>query len=471
MYCTNCGKELTGTETFCPCCGARQTLPPDSQHQAADTHTAAPDARTKKAKRSPKPQPADGKHAPAKHGMRWIVLGLAAAVLLVFALDAVLANRQREIPDPAAFFGLTWENGRYTGSYDYSYHKTAPSGMQAETALAAMQDYTLLLHSDGIEASVEDKRESRYNRTERIIVEADLGRCSLFDVSRLTIRLAYYLPEQRFFLELPYGKMRDRIDFTPIDPYVTGEDIPADTQNEAPADAQAAPEPASSAAPEPEAAPASSQTPPPVITGPTVPDFQAFCGSTLHVHEITEYLDYTEYVYFWKYNEKAMNEYLTLLKDAYHFKLRAKYSVSSIDSYRYAFDYTGPGSAGTYDEDGMDTDADGENISLYLWDLAGEVHICVADGFDYKDTGDRTTRKITPYESTKTSTKSSSVPSSRSSPKVLDCLTCGGDGDCPECNGYGTVKIYGGGGDFYNTPCSRCYGSRKCPSCGGSGKR
>lgn len=55
--------------------------------------------------------------------------------------------------------------------------------------------------------------------------------------------------------------------------------------------------------------------------------------------------------------------------------------------------------------------------------------------------------------------------------KVLDCLTCGGDGDCPKCNGYGTQSNYAGAGDYVDSVCSRCRGSRDCPTCGGSGKR
>ncbi|MBQ8280409.1 MAG: zinc-ribbon domain-containing protein [Roseburia sp.] len=56
-------------------------------------------------------------------------------------------------------------------------------------------------------------------------------------------------------------------------------------------------------------------------------------------------------------------------------------------------------------------------------------------------------------------------------PKVLDCLTCDGDGDCPKCNGYGTQANYAGAGDYVDSVCSRCHGSRTCPTCGGSGKR
>ena len=55
--------------------------------------------------------------------------------------------------------------------------------------------------------------------------------------------------------------------------------------------------------------------------------------------------------------------------------------------------------------------------------------------------------------------------------KVLDCLTCGGDGDCPKCNGYGTQENYAGAGDYVTSVCSTCHGSRTCRTCGGSGKR
>ena len=56
-------------------------------------------------------------------------------------------------------------------------------------------------------------------------------------------------------------------------------------------------------------------------------------------------------------------------------------------------------------------------------------------------------------------------------PKVLDCLTCGGDGDCTTCNGYGTEEIYAGAGDYVTGTCRTCHGSRNCRTCGGSGKR
>ena len=52
----------------------------------------------------------------------------------------------------------------------------------------------------------------------------------------------------------------------------------------------------------------------------------------------------------------------------------------------------------------------------------------------------------------------------------LDCLTCGGDGDCTKCNGYGEVRVHTAAGDFKES-CSNCRGSGDCPSCDGSGTR
>ena len=56
-------------------------------------------------------------------------------------------------------------------------------------------------------------------------------------------------------------------------------------------------------------------------------------------------------------------------------------------------------------------------------------------------------------------------------PKVLDCLTCDGDGDCNTCGGYGKENIYAGAGDYVDSLCRTCHGSGNCRTCGGSGKR
>ena len=74
-------------------------------------------------------------------------------------------------------------------------------------------------------------------------------------------------------------------------------------------------------------------------------------------------------------------------------------------------------------------------------------------------------------DSSSSSGYSVSVGKHREPKKVLDCLTCGGNGDCPDCNGYGTQENYAGAGDYVTSVCSTCHGSRTCRACGGSGKR
>ncbi len=49
----------------------------------------------------------------------------------------------------------------------------------------------------------------------------------------------------------------------------------------------------------------------------------------------------------------------------------------------------------------------------------------------------------------------------------LNCLTCGGDGDCNTCNGYGEWRRY----NSVVSTCNTCNGSGNCRTCGGSGKR
>lgn len=53
----------------------------------------------------------------------------------------------------------------------------------------------------------------------------------------------------------------------------------------------------------------------------------------------------------------------------------------------------------------------------------------------------------------------------------MDCLTCGGDGDCNRCGGYGTIQQYSGNGEYTKTLCPDCRGNGKCKKCGGSGTR
>lgn len=192
------------------------------------------------------------------------------------------------------------------------------------------------------------------------------------------------------------------------------------------------------------------------VNGPTVPDFQAFCNNCLEEHSVTEELDYTKYVYFWDRNGKTVNEYLELLQDEWQFKLRDTHSD------RYTFDYVGSGSTGTFDvEKGK---LDGKNVSLYIWAPEYEIHIWVADGIEYSDTGDRTTRELPSYGNKKTNVSSSSGGEE-------DCKRCNGSGNCGECGGKGTVRNWlVGTREYVEQDCTSC-SHGECQVCYGSGRR
>ena len=110
--------------------------------------------------------------------------------------------------------------------------------------------------------------------------------------------------------------------------------------------------------------------------------------------------------------------------------------------------------------------SDGEGIALYVLDLqpegtTGEVHIRVADGLDYMDTGDRTTREVAPYETQSTSASGGEG----------NCWNCGGNGKCPTCGGTGTVSNWlAGTREYVIQDCTDCASPGKCRVCGGSGK-
>lgn len=150
-----------------------------------------------------------------------------------------------------------------------------------------------------------------------------------------------------------------------------------------------------------------------------VPDLNAFCNECCYQSGVTERLDHTEYVYSWNYNAKAQNEYVQLLQNSYGFTLRGSYI--SDDDDMYSFDYNAGGNVGTFDSRfSFDLkEAQKKNISLLIWSVhygstGGEIHICVADGLDYVDTGDRTTRNMTPHKNSPAASSSSSGSTSHS---------------------------------------------------------
>ena len=470
MNCKNCGKELPGAGDFCPYCGTRQTLRSGNQAERDGLQTGdGPVKRNKGRKRlfgrKKSPHTGTGKSG-WKKWLKRIGIGLGAIIAVLFLyiiVNQAMSSRKAECPDPALFFELDWQDNDYFGSYDDSFDETAASDLPTEVVWEAMEEYVRLLEQSGAKVTLDDK--SGTNGNDCYCLEADFGRDSLANSSHRRVQLDYYLPEGRFFLNITpfYGRW---ISFVHTEPYSAPEEI-TEKPEEEDVSLDTTPASADDAESTLEDVGETVGTAAPVITDTAVPDFQAFCSNNLYLSGVTEHSDYTEYVYFWKYNGKAMDEYLDLLQDAYHFELRGEKVVSSINSYRYSFDYTGSGSAGTYNEDGMDG-SDGEGIALYVWDLhvspiEGEVHICLADGFDYMDTGDRTTRKITPYQESNTSAGSSGGEEA--------CWYCDGSGDCPTCGGRGTVRNWlPGTTEYVEQDCTDCASPGKCRVCGGSGR-
>lgn len=489
MYCIRCGKELTGGENFCPYCGTKQEPHLEHQGEPADPQSEERAGEKgyglKRLWRRKKRLPNSAGKPRWKRWLKRIGIGLGAVVgglVLLLIIDHGMSSRKAEIPDPALFFQLDWrDSDSYWGGYDDYFDGTAPSDLAVEAVWEAMEAYARLLEQSGADVALDDR--SGTNGNDCYCLEADFGRTSVFDSRHRKIQLDYYLPEGRFFYDT--APLFDGwIHFIHIDAYSADTDSSSttgagDTRNDAgeavtsgESENPMASDGASSLSADstqsaPEGAGQTAGIAAPVITDTAVPDFQAFCNNRLYLFGATEYSDYTEYVYFWKYNGKAMDEYLALLQDTFHFELRAESVTSSINSYRYSFDYTGAGSAGTYDEDGMDG-SDGQGIALYIWDLhaspiEGEIHICVADGFDYMDTGDRTTREITPYQE-----ESAAVTASDGE---QDCWNCNGSGDCPDCGGTGTVTNWlPGTNEYVEQDCTACASPGKCRVCGGSGK-
>lgn len=462
MYCDQCGRPLSPRAKYCPHCGA----PRSGEHSPL----AAPRPARKKKKRPLKP----------------ILLCIAVLAAVVLLLELFSSGRRTECPDPVTFFSLSEieDNVLHANGSGYLFGTGFSNTMSDETAWQAMTQYQLMLEREcGAEVTLE-KREQPYDHYR---FTADFGRVSLFNNSRRDLIIVFHGGYWYFDYGWDYGYLRyiptEAYAFTPAARTEPSVEMQTPVQTQPPTEAEPPEQtqpPAQTQPPEETQAPA--QTQPPKETepettargsydSPVVPDFCAFCNDCAFENSVTEYIDHTKYIYFWNYNAKAQAEYIALLED-YGFALRD--SVLSENSDLYSFDYTGPGTMGTFDSDfGMKMkDASRQDIALYLWSChygstGGEIHIWIADGAQPADTGERTTRKLTPREDSSGSSGSISFSDSENSDKgVLDCLTCRGSGDCTRCGGSGYVSFGGA-----RASCSSCHQSGDCSSCGGSGKR
>ena len=180
---------------------------------------------------------------------------------------------------------------------------------------------------------------------------------------------------------------------------------------------------------------------------------------------------------------EVVYEYLDLLNSG---KYPLEFAESYTDDYisvnatlfeRYIYNYTGDDSSiGEFtltDEKGGRT-LDGMFISIYYNYRSASIMVTVVyeNDFELVDSGMHVSQKVTSYSGSSSDSDDLYTGPEYEKPDFakLDCVFCD-DGDCPECDGYGTVKRYNGDGEYIDSTCPECRGSRNCWHCGGTGKR
>ena len=216
-------------------------------------------------------------------------------------------------------------------------------------------------------------------------------------------------------------------------------------------------------------------------TEPTLPDPAAFLGGVTALEDEAADISGWRVYYQTQIDEgwTAGYEYVELLSDSrFNFKLRDSFSktVLYLTSNYYFFDYTGsesiePAQHSYYDNGFQEYSAD-VCVCLQKNNEGNYTGISIVYSSDLlvQDLGDRASTVPDEAEGSSSSEidhRESYTPDFAK----LPCLTCGGSGDCKKCNGYGTVNVYLGKGDYTDGTCPECRGSRKCRTCGGSGTR
>ena len=179
----------------------------------------------------------------------------------------------------------------------------------------------------------------------------------------------------------------------------------------------------------------------------------------------------------------VVHEYLDLLNSG---KYPVEFSESYTDDYikvnatlfeRYVYNYTGDDeSIGkfTLSEAAGGRTLDGIFISLYYNYRSASLMVTVVyeNDFELVDSGMHASKLPTSYSGSVSGSDDLYTGPDYEKPDFakLDCVFCD-DGDCPECDGYGTIKRYNGDGEYIDSTCPECRGNRKCWRCGGTGKR
>lgn len=380
-------------------------------------------------------------------------------------------------PDPARYFAdwdpepaeLSKDGSDYTVSVDFP-TDSKYSDKELETVLTA---YMELLESYGLERTGDEEEEPSvfyfFDGGEGTRTVSRYG----FDEEPASIVLTYHRTGRALMVHYSTALEVD-------------EDSPRANLGAA-TEEKATPKPKATATPKPTAKPKATEKPK-ASSGKAdsssvqIPDFGAFTGIDLVPSQEKTKGKSTVKEYFFKTNEKIVNEYIELLTEKYNFKLRED-SDNVIRT--VTLDYTGTGSVSTFDVRKQ------KAVSVYLWAFHTpdtEFHVTYGDGLDYTDTGDRTAQTILrrPEEEGGSGGGGSSDDDDDSTWKgggtEIKCTKCHGEKTvaCGNCDGKGyKEKVvespnFSGKGVKRETVKEKCYkcsnGQIECPRCHGTGK-
>lgn len=221
-------------------------------------------------------------------------------------------------------------------------------------------------------------------------------------------------------------------------------------------------------------------------TDKTVPDIQSFSGGKMLEYEPEMVTGGIKYIVCNDNKLEFLYEYIDLLRQ--NFTQVGYRQVSSIDSYEYGFIYNGSDadSLSQIPAEKVGLKFDGvTHVHVGVEYILGEIHVFVADGLTYGDTGHRSTTQLLDKSQSDTSGGSgggggsnfehNGVPTS-----PYGCLRCDNEGKirCSSCSGQGGKTEYHSSPNYSGSilgpnssekwvVCWRCDGTGTidCPSC------